>query len=101
VTNRSGNRKLVGAAIVAGVCCSPPPAGGSSRGGVASLGTTNAASSRTTGASTVAGTPAAREQDLLAFSACMRSHGVAAFPDPTRNADGSYDFGAERALVYS
>jgi len=58
-----------------------------------------------TGTSTTAGTPAAQEHDLLAFSGCMRKHGVASFPDPTRNADGSYGFAADlgqlRKLVRS
>jgi hypothetical protein len=84
---------LIAAAIAAALCLVASACGGSSGSAVASLTATTAATS--TGASTTAGTAAAQEEDLLAFSRCMRTHGVAAFPDPTPNADGSYGFSAD------
>jgi hypothetical protein len=86
-------RSLIAAATVATFCLLASACGGGSGSAVANLTTTTAATS--TGASTTAGTPAAQEQDLLAFSSCMRAHGVATFPDPTRNADGSDGFTAD------
>lgn len=35
------------------------------------------------------------EQQLLVFAACMRDNGIENFPDPSLNADGSVDFGAD------
>lgn len=95
---------LTAGAVVVAVCLVSSGCGGSGA-SVASIATTTTASSTLTGTSTTAGTPAAQAQDLLAFSGCMRKHGVASFPDPTRNADGSYGFAADlgqlRKLVRS
>jgi hypothetical protein len=71
--------------------------GGSSGAGVARIGS----SSTTTATST---TPAgststrAQEQGLLDFSRCMRTHGVADFPDPKLNANGTFGFSDLTAL---
>jgi hypothetical protein len=87
-----GRSPIAGAFVVC-VCLVSSGCGGSSA-SVASIATTAAAPTTSTGTSTTAGTPAAQVQDLLAFSGCMRKHGVSSFPDPTRNADGSYGFAA-------
>jgi hypothetical protein len=85
--------RLTAAATAAAFCLVASACGGSSGSAVANLPATTAATS--TGASTTAETPAAQERDLLAFSSCMRRHGVAAFPDPARNDNGSYGFSAD------
>jgi hypothetical protein len=58
--------------------------GGPSSPGVAAVGTTTR-STTTTAASAAAST---REDAMLAFSRCMRAHGVPAFPDP--DAQGNF-----------
>jgi hypothetical protein len=63
--------KAVAALVAAGVAVTAAGCGGSSGGGVAQLGATGPATT-TTSAQTGA----------LAFSGCMRAHGVPAYPDP-------------------
>lgn len=46
----------------------------------------------TTTTSTVTDEGVGTEEAILAFSRCMRDHGIAGFPDPSFNADGSLDF---------
>src|SRR4051812_24483692 len=46
-------------------------------------------STETTGSSLVAATPLAKAQ---AYAQCMRSHGVANFPDPVSTPSGGYGF---------
>lgn len=82
------------------VCLLAAGCGGGAGSAVAQVGSTSAAaatdSSTTTGA-------AAQELALLDFARCMRGHGVSAFPDPGRNADGTYgfsDLAALRRLVH-
>jgi hypothetical protein len=65
---------LVGLSLVVSAC------GGSTGNNVAQLGSTTTKSSSSS--STVAAS--ARHSDSLAFSRCMRTHGVLNFPDPTR-----------------
>lgn len=60
-------------------------------------GSGSAVATVTTGATPTTATT--QEQDMLAFSTCMRTHGVASFPDPTRNANGSYGFSADLGRV--
>jgi hypothetical protein len=65
---------LVGLSLAVSAC------GGSTGNNVAQLGSTTTKSSSSS--STVAAS--ARHNDPLAFSHCMRTHGVLNFPDPTR-----------------
>lgn len=92
---RTSGRRLIAAVAMAALCllASACGTGNGSGSAVANLDTTTAAPNASTGTST-AETPAAAEQEMLAFSTCMRKHGVTTFPDPTRNADGSYGFTA-------
>jgi hypothetical protein len=52
--------------------------GGSAGNGVAQIGSTQTTSSSSRGS----GSPSDRREALVAFSACMRKHGVPNFPDP-------------------
>jgi hypothetical protein len=65
--------------------------GNSPSGGVASLGTHTSTTSTTS--STAAGSPGGGESSpgsqAVAYSACMRSHGVANFPDPKISTHGN------------
>jgi len=65
--------------------------GNSPTGGVASLGTHTSTTSTTS--STAAGSPGGGESSpgsqAVAYSACMRSHGVANFPDPKISTHGN------------
>lgn len=71
------------AAIIATAALGLPAAGcgGSSQNDVAQLGSTTTARSSVSSNSTAA---SARVSGAVAYSACMRSHGVTAFPDPAR-----------------
>lgn len=93
----SPGQALLAAAALAFLCLlvSACGSGGGSHSSVARLSKPAPAPATPTGASTTAGTPSAQEKDLLAFSACMRKHGVTAFPDPTLNANGSYGFSGD------
>jgi hypothetical protein len=68
-------------AVTAAGCGSKPTSSG-----VAQLpsGTTTTSSSP----SPASGSPTSREDGIYKFSACMRSHGVPRFPDPTRSSGG-------------
>jgi hypothetical protein len=78
---------LVGVGLLIGAC------GGSPSSGVATLGstttTTQAASSPPPRSS---GNPTAGYEAALAYVDCMRSHGVANFPDPASNGQINVDF---------
>jgi hypothetical protein len=67
-------------AALSGAACAAAPTGP----GVATLGA----------ASTTTAKPSSSAKDdfaqALAFSACMRSHGVSKFPDPSRGTDGGF-----------
>ncbi len=67
--------------------------GNSPTGGVASLGThaskTSTTSSTAAGASGGSGSSASPESQAVAYSACMRSHGVPNFPDPQISSNGN------------
>jgi hypothetical protein len=41
------------------------------------------------------GTGSSQSTSLMKFSACMRSHGVPSFPDPSTNASGDNSFGID------
>jgi hypothetical protein len=78
LTLRSTFRLMIGAALVLGAtACAGSPSGP----GVASLG----GASQTRSASA---TPGDDFNKFLAFSACMRSHGLKDFPDPTQGSGG-------------
>jgi hypothetical protein len=62
----------VGLSLFAAAC------GGSGGNGVAQIGSTQT----TTSSSSSSGSPSDRRGTLVAFSACMRKHGVPNFPDP-------------------
>jgi hypothetical protein len=78
---------MIGSAEVAGLSLVAAGCGGSSRNGVAQVPSTQRTA---TGTELSAG--AKRNADL-AYSVCMRKHGVPKFPDPTAAADGGPDFG--------
>jgi hypothetical protein len=63
----------VGLSLLAAAC------GGSAGSGVAQIGSTQ---TTTTSSSSSSGSPSDRRGILVAFSACMRNHGVPNFPDP-------------------
>lgn len=67
------------AIIVASLCLLAAACGSSAGGRVAQLGSTTTSNSATLSAAST------QEDALLAFAACMRSHGVANFPDPDGN----------------
>ncbi len=77
---------LVALSVLVGGC-----GGNSPTGGVASLGTHTSTTSTTS--STAAGSPGGGESSpgsqAVAYSACMRSHGVANFPDPKISTHGN------------
>ena len=77
---------LAAIAVAVGLAAVTAGCGGSSGTGVASVGANSPSTSTTSKAS--------QQQDLLAFSKCMRSHGAGGFPDPQRNPDGSYSYGS-------
>jgi hypothetical protein len=86
ISGRSGALALLAAALALAGCGSstPPP--------VANVATATAAGSgRTTGGTAAGSTPsrAQLQQGLLRYAACMRSHGVPDFPDPS--ASGGFD----------
>jgi hypothetical protein len=71
--------------LVAAAC------GGKSNPGVAAIGTTATTSTTTTAAASSGATSAATNAllaKLVRFSGCMRTHGVAQFPDPTSRNGG-------------
>lgn len=70
---------LVGVGVLAAAC-----GGGSSSPGMASLGT----STTTTAPAAQSTNSATSDKDAVAYSGCMRSHGVQNFPDP--NSSGSF-----------
>ena len=74
---------LVGAALLVAACGGAGP----SRAGVARLPASSGAATAGPGVPAAAGTGTAYEQQL-AYSQCMRSHGVPDFPDPVPAADG-------------
>ena len=74
---------LVTASILVAAC-----GAGTATPGVANIGTTT---TTTTPASTKSGNSASRYSNGLAYSRCMRSHGVTNFPDPSAN--GSIQLG--------
>jgi hypothetical protein len=78
-TFRSTFRLVIGAALV---LCATACAGSPSGPGVASLG---GGASQTKSASA---TPGNDFNKFLAFSACMRSHGIRDFPDPQQGSGG-------------
>jgi hypothetical protein len=81
---------LVGIGLLAAAC-----GGGSHPSGVASLGKPTSSSAVAGASVTTAPSGAAVEKhfrQMLEFSECMRSHGVAKFPDPTST--GGIDFGS-------
>jgi hypothetical protein len=69
--------------------------GGSARNGVAQIGSTQT----TTTSSNSSASPSDRRGILVAFSACMRKHGVPNFPDPKAVSGGySLSFGSENGI---
>lgn len=71
---------LAGVALVAAGC-----GGGSKTPAVASLAATSTSASSTSSAGSGGSTGSGSASGGLAFSACMRSHGVPNFPDPNGN----------------
>lgn len=78
LADTAGSLAAAGIVLLAAAC-----GGGSSSPGVAAVGTTTA-SATTTSASASAST---HRNEALAFSRCMRSHGVPTFPDPDPQGD--------------
>jgi hypothetical protein len=79
----------VGLSLFAAAC------GGSGGNGVAQIGSTQT----TTSSSSSSGSPSDRRGALVAFSACMRKHGVPNFPDPKAVGGGdSLSFGSENGI---
>jgi hypothetical protein len=70
---------IVVAAALAGVMLVAAGCGGSAGNGVAQIGSTQATTTSSTSGS---GSPSDRRGALVAFSACMRKHGLPNFPDP-------------------
>jgi hypothetical protein len=66
-------------AAAAGLSLLASACGGSAGNGVAQIGSTQ---TTTTSSSSSSGSPSDRRGALVAFSACMRKHGVPNFPDP-------------------
>jgi hypothetical protein len=66
-------------AAAAGLSLFAAACGGSPGNGVAQIGSTQ---TTTTSSSRASGSPSDRRGALVAFSACMRKHGVPNFPDP-------------------
>jgi hypothetical protein len=66
-------------AAAAGLSLFASACGGSAGNGVAQIGSTQ---TTTTSSSSSSGSPSDRRGALVAFSACMRKHGVPNFPDP-------------------
>jgi hypothetical protein len=66
-------------AAAAGLSLFAAACGGSAGDGVAQIGSTQ---TTTTSSSSSSGSPSDRRGALVAFSACMRKHGVPNFPDP-------------------
>jgi hypothetical protein len=78
-----------------GLCLFASACGGSARNGVAQIGSTQA----TTTSANSSGSPSDRRGILVAFSACMRKHGVPNFPDPTAVRGGySLTIGSENGI---
>ena len=94
--DRSRRRLALGLALASlalGACA----CGGGTAPGIASLGatTTTAPASATASPTPFAGIQQ-EYQYALSFAQCMRAHGVAGFPDPTRSSHGmSFDAGAD------
>jgi hypothetical protein len=76
---------LTAVAVSVGAC-----GGGGSSPGVASLGSTVTTTTTPTAAGNSGGLPNKQQayEDLLSYAQCMRSHGIADFPDPTQSAHG-------------
>jgi hypothetical protein len=72
-------------AAAAGLSLFAAACGGSAGTGVAQIGSTQAT---TTSSSSSSGSPSDRRGILVAFSACMRKHGLPNFPDPKAVAHG-------------
>ncbi|MDA8291325.1 MAG: hypothetical protein M0Z33_06540 [Actinomycetota bacterium] len=87
---RSAARRLAVGAALTGVVAFAAACGGSPSAGVASLGstTTSTTAPAPSGAPAPAGSPGAVYSDVLRFAACMRSHGVPGFPQPTISSNG-------------
>lgn len=72
-----------GCAAAAGVALLAAACGGSPTNQVAKIGSTAIQTSTSSNASTAS----AQQNRAVAFSRCMRSHGVPSFPDPTRGGE--------------
>ena len=83
---------LVGVALISVACSS-----NSATPGVANLGSNSTTTTLSvTNSPTPFAGPQAEYQYALSYAACMRAHGVASFPDPTKSAHGfSFDSGAD------
>jgi hypothetical protein len=68
---------VVGLSTLAAAC-----SGGSPSGKVAQVGTTGSTKGSGSSSASGSGSPSDRREALVAFSACMRKHGVPNFPDP-------------------
>jgi hypothetical protein len=85
-TEATGLRVVLVAGLAALALLAAGCGGGSAAPSVASVGTTGATSTSASGTSSAGGGNSARSGSRtggLAFSACMRSHGVPSFPDPS------------------
>lgn len=65
---------------------------GSASPGVASIGSTTRTTEAPSSLATGDGTPSGKYRAALAYSSCMRSHGVGNFPDPSSNGTLSVKF---------
>jgi hypothetical protein len=70
-------------AVTAAGCGSKPTSSG-----VAQLSSATTTTTTSSSTSPAGGSPTSREDGIYKFSACMRSHGVPRFPDPTRSSGG-------------
>ena len=90
--NRAATASLTAALVALGVLVTGC-GGNSPTGGVASLSShaakTSTTSSTTAGASGGSGSSASPESQAVAYSACMRAHGVPNFPDPKISTHGN------------
>jgi hypothetical protein len=88
------NRLLAGAAVAAALLAAILLAGcggGSNNGGVAHVNSPASASSPPSSSGSAGASEDSRTElmnDALKYSACMRSHGLSSFPDPTEGSNG-------------
>ena len=86
-------RQPLGLAAIVGLSLLVSACGGSSSPGVAAVGTTTSSTSVSSPGST-------RQSSAIAFSRCMRSHGVPNFPDPNpRGEFPSFDLGVPKSTA--